>query len=982
MNTRISKQEENGSIDSGRTGTCGTSSTFNFVVGTISLIVAIVIGYLIYTRIFLPPFIHTTSSCDAATSSDIGSSLRIGTYNAQFMVFPADSSKCCDYMTVATRTTRLAQQILNSDYDIFVIQEGFDDEFQDRLTDELKCQYPHYVKYIDGDAVHRDISGIDVDPRFRTPSGFWYCGALDGMDLCSDSGLMVFSKFPFVELPAPKSTRISPENVIAMNDAADWNDVAFKEFTVCENAELDDCWANKGVALVRVVHTDGSIYSIVFTHLDAGGAGHSKEVRYVQLGEIKAFIEETLGPTDGINEQIIFVGDLNINGDYTSPDRVSPVKEHEWERHFASGGSGESIMFYEFLRDTWEFEKHNLAIIEQKNRDQGLTASPDESKWRIDYVFRNSLDNAPLCVQHTTLAYNLFTEGPTYETGFGLGGVRPLSDHFGVNADINQPAPLCSSDIAHNINLIDFDPTYGTITFDSTDTVLWYPGSVQWYVLPDPATYSVYLEGAHGLKYQVYKSTDLTRPVEPYMGLTTEFNVDSQTRYTGNTFVSPNTPLYIKVFHEERSWRGHYTLRVHHNQCTSPEDVCLLLPNQGHENVFSFPSDSVFGAGDFMVFRIDTDAPLTNKTQELTFQIDHDAEGTRVSPSTRYEMELLELDLSASILRSGADSRIEVEDVALNRKSMLLIVRKIDPADPDDILVFWDTNLRVIQLISLKAIKETEGKTLLGVDLDDDDDVRLQIYVSGEAAYDASKRLRLGDFDEGNSRFLTSRARCPIGYITKGAPGYPLDEAVIWLEEDDYGTNDYLKGAFPNSLLNNSTLDLYEVEETDRPPFAGEVPASGSGHGYRRNDDGLYRLQYSQYAGTHNLPYTSAWRANGVIVCGEKEPLDDDGDGIIDTVDIDPTYSNGFTDGFLLGLDGLTSGTIVERAGRDWLIQDEPDDAATPEIEGLRITVGPGTTEGIVKLSTWPASPAVSCSPSDISIPATTGETIVMATCR
>lgn len=50
MNTKISNQEKNGSIDSDRTGTCGTSSTFNFVVGTIALIATIVIGYLSYTR--------------------------------------------------------------------------------------------------------------------------------------------------------------------------------------------------------------------------------------------------------------------------------------------------------------------------------------------------------------------------------------------------------------------------------------------------------------------------------------------------------------------------------------------------------------------------------------------------------------------------------------------------------------------------------------------------------------------------------------------------------------------------------------------------------------------------------------------------------------------------------------------------------------------------------------------------------------------
>lgn len=51
MNTKITNQK-NGGNDSDRTGACGTNSTFNFVVGIIAVIVAIVIGYISYTRFF------------------------------------------------------------------------------------------------------------------------------------------------------------------------------------------------------------------------------------------------------------------------------------------------------------------------------------------------------------------------------------------------------------------------------------------------------------------------------------------------------------------------------------------------------------------------------------------------------------------------------------------------------------------------------------------------------------------------------------------------------------------------------------------------------------------------------------------------------------------------------------------------------------------------------------------------------------------
>lgn len=52
MNTKIPTQGKNGSIEGDKTGSCGTSSAFNFTVGAIALIATVAGCYFIYTRLF------------------------------------------------------------------------------------------------------------------------------------------------------------------------------------------------------------------------------------------------------------------------------------------------------------------------------------------------------------------------------------------------------------------------------------------------------------------------------------------------------------------------------------------------------------------------------------------------------------------------------------------------------------------------------------------------------------------------------------------------------------------------------------------------------------------------------------------------------------------------------------------------------------------------------------------------------------------
>ena len=126
----------------------------------------------------------------------------------------------------------IAAAITSADYDVIALNEVFDNDAKDTLVDALKDQYPYYVKYFkEGSAVE-------------------------------DSGLMIFSRFPF--LPLPKT------EFQAEVDGSNPNDVAFRLFEDCDGV---DCHADKGAALVRV-QVDGlagaaGSYTLVFAHFQA-----------------------------------------------------------------------------------------------------------------------------------------------------------------------------------------------------------------------------------------------------------------------------------------------------------------------------------------------------------------------------------------------------------------------------------------------------------------------------------------------------------------------------------------------------------------------------------------------------------------------------------------------------------------------------------------------------------------------------------------
>ena len=101
-------------------------------------------------------------------------SVRIVTFNTRLLPEFLDDFCCVE--DNAWRAARYADAIKQAKYDIVILNEAFDEDARDVLVEQLKYEYPSYVSKLDY------ISGLpDV--------------------VLEDSGLMLFSRFPFEPLP-------------------------------------------------------------------------------------------------------------------------------------------------------------------------------------------------------------------------------------------------------------------------------------------------------------------------------------------------------------------------------------------------------------------------------------------------------------------------------------------------------------------------------------------------------------------------------------------------------------------------------------------------------------------------------------------------------------------------------------------------------------------------------------------------------------
>ncbi|MEM9667071.1 MAG: endonuclease/exonuclease/phosphatase family protein, partial [Bacteroidota bacterium] len=286
------------------------------------------------------------------------------------------------------RASAIAAQIKASDTDVVVLNEVFSEEAREVFIEQLADQgdYDSYVsllrgpalKKLDMDELNGMLGGAIADAGWVPPVP----GGVIPLAQSANSGLMIFSKYPFLKFdaaddPPMEAYEAEVKNLGLPMPASDF--VAFKLFEQCGDF---DCFASKGVGMVRIAGSPHN-YNVAFTHMQADASGvDGQAVRASQMGTIRELIEGSLTPDQRTEEWVIVAGDVNVTGQGAEWDKlfdpsVSPGG------FYACGDDvvcpyDESTESGSLLADLWGFETSPT--------DPGLTSSDGK---RLDYILAN-----------------------------------------------------------------------------------------------------------------------------------------------------------------------------------------------------------------------------------------------------------------------------------------------------------------------------------------------------------------------------------------------------------------------------------------------------------------------------------------------------------------------------------------------------------------------------------------------------------------
>lgn len=566
--------------------------------------------------------------------AETGDSVRILTYNTYLLsrIFLCKLDPLCHLgdANVEPRAEQLGAVVAmtNEKYDIVAFNEVWDEDSKDVLEERLGGIYPSYVKYI-------SKSGPDMI-QLKKDWGF-----LGGN--FEDSGLMLFSKFPFQRLPFVKDD-------YEATDFKPWwikKRLAFKEFHDCAFA-FADCRAAKGVALVQVELPSKRSLHVLLTHTqaDSGDSTHP-EVRKNQLADMQDIVETTLGKTFASwtdTEKLVALGDLNIDGlggvsqALGLPADFLADATQEWvDRFKAPAQTGVTPLYDSWAETTSPLDQGHSRYNKNERLDYILVSRPiaDTDAGQILNDNEGEIPWPPAdlpvtCVQHLWIPQEL--EG--------------LSNHRPVAADINLFAPQCNPRLAQTVG----DADLGTIGkgLKSTSWLhheLKHRGSMQWFRLEAPGTYAIAISGINAadtplLHYEIYSPDNLSVPLagayqlEKTKLVACGTGVPVQERISGpattaapvsecglvdaQKFVLPTGPHYVRVFSRQRTWQGKYAVAFYKFNCTARDDACDLLPNSPQE--FAFLSRKPLNAEDAAWFRVRIeDQADSGKAQSLKF---------------------------------------------------------------------------------------------------------------------------------------------------------------------------------------------------------------------------------------------------------------------------------------------------------------------------------------------------------------------------
>lgn len=541
------------------------------IIATVCLALALAVGFLASPR-------SAEAFCRSASAAR---NLRIFTYNVHGIpAVPGDLDGNEDIYQDSdeNRMIAIAEEILEDDPDIVALSEVWQEDGGGKATfiKMLAKRYPFSIRYV------RGISTVGAHIPKSGSSGL------------SDSGLMLFSKDPFMKFSQNVPT--DPLGYVGFEACngpacAEWgplhaaDEVAVRTYAGGATGECagSDCSAQKAAIMVRL--QGACPYSVVWTHTDADWSvtGESplddQNARKKQLAIVKDLINASLTATQKDQEPIFFVGDLNVDGNFApSPqvqmpfDNGSGSTEYGVQFDPADPNAAPHSLFFgcknqvdnalcklssggRLLTDAWAHETSPT--------DFGPTnhATPNAFDFnfkenigdRLDYIFHSNpvdpeVNKAFMCMQHITRDFKLTDP--------------ERSDHMALRADFNGSFARCNARLrfpenpqgpANGAAPVEFDGT-GNKTFDDSSTKLRFPGSNQWYLVDEVGTFAAAIEqsGAPSTKIgvAVYHHDDLSQEKDSFHKETSTWtpNVKGAVPVTALKYQFDDPPYLVRVY--------------------------------------------------------------------------------------------------------------------------------------------------------------------------------------------------------------------------------------------------------------------------------------------------------------------------------------------------------------------------------------------------------------------------------------------------
>lgn len=650
--------------------------------------------------------------------------VRMATYNAQMLVFPASTDD--EYfdadgkpLTNAERAKLLAQRIIEDGLEIVALQELFDDEAREVFVKELSPKFPLFVSYIGND---------------------W--------DL-SDSGLMLFSRHPFeqMELDDAHVYECGDVEIGMAGDLFECSKgvLGFVEFDCGVADQQSDCLAAKGAGLVRIALPMGESLLVAFSHFRASydddpvvGAplvgpewipcGKTEERRKA-LDQIGRMVADATEEIEGhpLDAKIVLMGDLNIGGNPFHVDD-SACLEAEWNDAFSSS----SLVGFPGCAD---LDRQSCIDEDRVLVDAwAFTTSPDDLGRSSSFPFTTDLSDPTLVSNGERLDY-MVVRGPVGPRVFDgmvpqhltihwpiAGETGEMSDHLPVAMDLLLPGE--DRMVQHATPMDAASLVVPSASGDASvaleiDT----PGQMQWTKIEAvPGTYTVRTSSTT-VAMDIYAPTDLSRPIEPRRASTDE-------RRGGMVYALTAPPYFVRTrtvvpgtTEHDRTATEAYTLSVHEHQCTSPEEPCLLTAGEVDAPFeVEWPAGMPVNPEDSMYFEFYADDPDVQKTP--TFH-EFELVAGQANPLPKLAFEVLSID-DALPLPDTAWSDIAITSDRVSRRAdkisgnpgatpsfanhLLMVTR-----DPGDLAwggttqVIHRTNLTYFTPVTIEVLQEDDA---------------------------------------------------------------------------------------------------------------------------------------------------------------------------------------------------------------------------------------------------------------------------------